>query len=380
MPFQALGIEKAPFTRAQTAAVTTAPGTDDPGVVIADDFDPIFARSVARGVDREEPDGEELVLHTNSVACYTTLVQAKTLGEIERELRQLAVDERLRWQHMALLLMHVEKEELWRERASSFTRWLKELAGTHSQARLYWRHLTAARFYESLRKEDRSLPPLGEAEATPAPLELARKMRRVMPADAVEPLVRRVARGQAGRPELERVWVEYSPAIAGKSSRGRGAGVQPTDVDVDLLERGRFLDAIRTSAFGWPKVMPADLKIHLEVLLAGEKVPVLALRQEAGVELHALELWPTKELLWRRTAAVKRLAKVAQPLWVIAGEDLVDEAAAAVPKFVGLVGASAEQLRVVRSASVRDADAATTLTMAVLRRLHRWEPERPANG
>lgn len=367
-------VVEALFAMAEPLSVPAAPGVEHPSPRIRwEHLDAVLPRAATGGVDGHEAARVDGVVHLggSSVACYTNRVQGPKLENIERELRQLVDDERRRWQRIALLLMQVEREDLWRGHAPSFTAWLRGLGAREEgpdQTRLLVRHLVAGRFYEELRRQHRRLPALGEASATPAPLELVRKMRRAMPADVVEPLVLQAAEGRIGRPQLERVWKEFRPALGGKTSRGRGPGVDAGDVDEDLLARGRLLEEIRTRGPLW--LGQVKYQLHPDVQIDKLTLPVVATRTAAGVELHALELWPTQAMVWKQGVELKRLGKLVEPLWVVASSAVMKEARAVVPRHVGLV--EAERLAMVRMTTRQDAEATARLALAVLGRMHGW--------
>lgn len=138
------------------------------------------------------------------------------------------------WHRIGLALDEIEKTQAWRESASTFTEWIQKTApmlGLKESS--LWRYMRSCRIYANLRKEMAAkghklpepefLPPQTGAES----LELFEKVRRVAPERVTDPLAFGLVRGEVTRAQLRTIWLDYRPALAGRTARGYGLGSAP---------------------------------------------------------------------------------------------------------------------------------------------------------
>ena len=169
-----------------------------------------------------------------------------------------------------MLLDEIEKSQVWRENASSFTEWMQKTAPMVGlKPASLWRFLLSCRTYNTLRKEMAArgleLPGLGALppQVSAENVEIFDKLRRAAPEHVTDPIAWRLVRGELSRTELRTIWQDYRPALAGRTARGYGVSaprVDRRDPDVaESLGEAEALLALRGGDRAWTGTPDADI-------------------------------------------------------------------------------------------------------------------------
>lgn len=150
-----------------------------------------------------------------------TQVENSDLVTIEKELQALLDSQDLRWQRIVQLLLLVQREELYRRVAPSFTAWVKIKASEFKiHESNFWRILNAGKYYISI-QESYGLTDLMQACVTPEQLELVKKINSIAPEALQQQLLEKLKKGKLNRQELRETWEIYRPVKEGQTERGR---------------------------------------------------------------------------------------------------------------------------------------------------------------
>lgn len=157
---------------------------------------------------------------------------SQIIKNIDRDLAALEKGEARTWAQLAMLLDQVDSSGYWRTSSGSFTEWIKAVSPSLKlkEASL-WRYLTAARYYQELRKtlteKNVDIPQLDElyVNVSPENIEILSKLSRVTSDDIFLRISKQVVAGTITRAELRETWVAYRPALLGKTARGKGVEV-----------------------------------------------------------------------------------------------------------------------------------------------------------
>ena len=235
------------------------------------------------------------------------------LNKLRAELRAVRSGSVTAWPRIGWILDEAELRGYWEaEGAPSFTEWVRSLAhAVGRKERIFWRYLTAARFYEQQLRPlllDRkvAVPPLTELPdgVSPEKLELLSKLTRVAPDEILEGLGRRVLEGEISRAELNRAWEAFRPALGGRTARGRlrvAPYINEQDPDQQAGQRKAIvchgLQAAGPQWTGWEH--PESYEVFLQVRPEpGPELPVgyvfdavaVVVPQAGPVELHGVEV------------------------------------------------------------------------------------------
>lgn len=275
------------------------------------------------------------------------------------------------WHRIGLVLDEIDRTEAWRESASTFTEWIQKTAPMLGlkEASL-WRFLRSCRIYANLRKEmaarGHTLP---EAEVLPPQvsaenLELFEKLRRVAPERVTDPLAFALVRGEVTRTQLRTIWLDYRPALAGRTARGVGVVSAPR-VDrrdpeaAKSLGEAEALLALRGDR-SWSAMPDADIyAVFSRVGLPTRRTArggvrrvldaVVAIRagEGADLEFHAFEVRrrPTGE---ECGAWFEEIAAYVDYAWIAVIGPLEPDAVAGVPTGLGVAEVRVGQIRVRR--------------------------------
>jgi hypothetical protein len=143
------------------------------------------------------------------------------LKEIESELKSLLTRERRQWTKTAQLLIEVDRNNLYKEKAKSFSQYIRHLAqefGIHESN--FWRIKKAGEYYLKLNNTD-DYQVIDDAKTTPEQVEILTKISTAAPPDIVQNLEKRMVAGETTRQELRDIWKTYRPIKEGKTERGR---------------------------------------------------------------------------------------------------------------------------------------------------------------
>jgi len=319
--------------------------------------------------------------------------------QLAKEVRALRSEARPAWSRIGQLLDAVESSRYWeRERAASFTEWLRALA--HSlgrKERIFWRYLAAARYYQQLwaqlKQRNFDAPALAELpdSVSPGHIELLSRLARAAPPEVVESLAKRVVAREITRAELQQAWQAFRPALGGRTARGRGA-VKPRIDRLDPqqredLLRARVLHALQSSDTFWTGYIDPD---RYEVLLEIRCEPVsdhpsgcmfdavAAVQRKRGpVLLHGIEYVgaANNEVTQLR---IQQAAAYCDYLWVARHEEAGTVDVEWIPEKIGLLLVKGGRLEVVRPARriSREARYREVLAQALLRVLLPRAPQR----
>lgn len=282
------------------------------------------------------------------------------LDQLRKELLSLKSGPLPAWPRIGRFLDDAESWRYWEtEGASSFTEWVRSLARSLGRKeRILWRYLAAQRYYKRLRAQ-LTLGPLGERKldaptelpdvASPENLELLSKIARVAPEEVLEPLARRVLRGEISRPELNRAWQAFRPALGGRTARGRGA-VKPR---IDRKDPDQYEGQRKAMVCHWLQTGPSwtgcKKPVAYEVFLEVRPKPVpdqafsrvfdavaVVVRQEGSVELHGVGV---KGMFSNDAAprALSHAARYCDYFWVARSEEAGPVDVSQIPAGIGLL-------------------------------------------
>ena len=231
--------------------------------------------------------------------AFTTLVE---LGNAQRR----------PWHLIGAVLEEVDKTQGWADTASSFTEWMRVAAPTIGlKESSLWRYLRAARIYRGLHRDlaaqNVKVPELEAMvpEVSAEGLELFDKLRRAAPPHVVNPVALRLVRGEITRDALRTLWLDYRPALEGRTAQGRG--VQAPTVNrrsaaaVESLMEAEALMALRGGDRGWSGSASPDVyEVFSHIVLPAPKASkprvmldvVVVTRNGADepLQIHAIEV------------------------------------------------------------------------------------------
>ncbi len=293
--------------------------------------------------------------------------------QLRKELRALKSGRRPAWPRIGHLLDAADSSGFWETQgAASFTQWVRSLARSLGRKeRIFWRYLTAARFYEKrlrplLTHRKFAAPPLTELPdvVSPENLELLSKLARVAPEEVLDPLGRRVVQGEITRAELNRAWQAFRPALGGRTARGRGMRKPRLDRDdphqYESQLKATVYHALQVVGAQWTGYKnPVSYEVFFQV--RPERVPqqtfsdvfdvVAVVRsQEGPVELHGVEVigkFSSESLQPKLSHA----AEYCDYFWVARSEEAADVDLSRIPESIGLLVARGGWIQVVRRAT-----------------------------
>jgi hypothetical protein len=315
---------------------------------------------------------------------------AEDLHAVEEELVRHAQSDRRRWQHVATLLMRVERERLWQTRATSFSAWLKTIARRADlEESALWRCLKAGRIYLEATGESDIAPDVAVSAES---LELADKIGRHAPKGVTADVLLRTVDGELTRTELRKMWSTYRPAAGGATARGRLPD-DPEAREETLAARRAVWEANKRKPENRAEVRRSELvasfasaswlatydQARLETgvaRLGGKLAAVLVVRRETSepgrVELHGLWTCLSRpELADFEYNAPASLDYV----WLGIPMDLSDVTLQKAPHMLGVLGfARNRTLSILREAKRRQLDAKTRIDAlgALLARSYLW--------
>jgi len=152
------------------------------------------------------------------------------LEKIETQLQALLEQEKRQWTRTAQLLIEIERDSLFFERAKSFSQYVRQLSEQFQiQESNFWRIKKAGEYYLKLHDTD-DVQIIEQAKTTPEQVEILAKIRTAAPSEVVQSLEKRMVDGETTRQELRDVWQTYRPLKEGKTERGRKPNNLPPDV------------------------------------------------------------------------------------------------------------------------------------------------------
>ncbi len=276
------------------------------------------------------------------------------------------------WHRIGALLDEIDKTQAWRENASTFTEWIQKTApmlGLKESS--LWRFLRSCRIYANLRKEmaarghelpePEALPPQVSAES----LELFDKLRRAAPERVTDPIAFGLVRGEVTRTQLRTIWLDYRPALAGRTARGYGIVSAPRvdrrDPDAaESLGEAEALLALRGGDRAWTGTPDADIyavfsRVGLSIRRTKPGVmrrvldAVVAVRagEGADLEFHAFEV-RGRNFGEECGQWFEEIAPYVDYAWIAAVGPLGADVVASAPAGLGIAEIRAEQVRVRR--------------------------------
>ncbi|GAA4852245.1 hypothetical protein [Algivirga pacifica] len=152
----------------------------------------------------------------------------RALKQVELEFDIIIQKDRRNWLKVAKLLDTIEKQELYKVKARSFTEYVRELSKKSGvNISTLWRARSGARVF----MEINNIPAIEEIDertvkTTPEQLEMFGKVRTIAPEGIVENVKERLLKGEGMRHELKELWKIYRPLKGGQTERGRKPKVE----------------------------------------------------------------------------------------------------------------------------------------------------------
>lgn len=290
--------------------------------------------------------------------AFTTLVE---LGNAQRR----------RWNLIGAVLDEVDKTRTWAHTASSFTEWMRVAAPAIGlKESSLWRYLRAARIYGGLHREltaqNVTVPELEAMvpDVSAESLELFDKLRRAAPPHVANPVALRLVRGEITRDALRTLWVDYRPAMEGRTAQGRGVQVPTVNrrsaAAADSLMEAEALMALRSGDRGWsgssspdvyevfshivlPTPKASKSRVMLDVVVVARHGP------DEPLQIHAIEVRSRADL-GKTSRQWAHLAEYVDVAWVAVTGANKPDATHALPEDVGVLHISRGHVQVVRSA------------------------------
>lgn len=333
------------------------------------------------------------------------------IGEIEKELQTLLLDNRASWVRIYELIHEVEIHQLWKraERSGgmlcrSFTQWVRSLAsrvGVHES--VLWARKRAGEIYQeySRREAETGRKPTDLHQVTVSPDNLILADRIAQNDDRMkDQLIRRIVEGDLRRGDLKAAWsaVKTEKAALGiRATRANGyellpeeptpAKKEPSVTAADLM--------LQLRSAGWlADAFPGSIPAKMPGVRGGFQVQTdFLLPQEGETAAHADALVledltvPGKLRIHAVCFTFQRPDQPAQAilplfpdgaadyLWVAGIESSITAIRESLPDWVGLLSMkSSSHLQVIRPAGHRPgALRPLTIETALLTRLHlRW--------
>jgi hypothetical protein len=281
------------------------------------------------------------------------------------------------WGEIALVLLEVEASGSWRDQADTLSDWVASVAQALGLGEAsIWRYLSSARYALELRgvwlgqASDEDLADLLN-QASPENLELLSKLSRVAPPEVFEDMKHHVLLGSISRAKLRAVWQDFRPALGGRTAQGIGKATPRVDLS-DPEQQAAVFRGLALTALGNFARLLGESAPHAAMLFkdvgfdrVGMFDAVCAVQQTewSRPTLHGIVIAKDGKV----PSDLRLRAEYADATWFITAGDVTP----ALPRGVGHVSLSNNELRVVLSAMVTTPDAAKSeyLLRAVLLRV-----------
>jgi len=144
----------------------------------------------------------------------------QNLQVLESQLQEMLEHEKHNWMKTAQLLIEIERRVLFKEKARSFSQYVRQLAEQFQMHESnFWRIRKAGEYYLKLNNTT-DIEVISQAKTTPEQIEILTKISTVAPPDVVKSIEEKMLAGEMTRQELRDVWKAYRPAKEGKTERG----------------------------------------------------------------------------------------------------------------------------------------------------------------
>ncbi len=155
------------------------------------------------------------------------------LQEIESQLQDLLEKEKRQWTTTAKLLIEIDRGQLFKNKAKSFSQYIRILAKQFKiHESTFWRIKKAGEYYLKLNATD-DIQVIDKAKTTPEQVEILRKISTVAPPEIVENIEKKMINGETTRQELRDIWETYRPIKEGKNERGR----KPKNIEKEKVDQ-----------------------------------------------------------------------------------------------------------------------------------------------
>jgi hypothetical protein len=147
-------------------------------------------------------------------------MDTQNLQTLENKLQNFLETEKHNWTKTAQVLIEIERRALFKEKARSFTQYVRQLAEQFQiHESNFWRIRKAGEYYLKL-NDTTDIEVIGQAKTTPEQIEILTKISTIAPPDVVKGIEKKMIAGETTRQELRDVWKAYRPAKEGKNERG----------------------------------------------------------------------------------------------------------------------------------------------------------------
>lgn len=144
----------------------------------------------------------------------------QALQVLETQLQELLERDKLNWTKTAQVLIEIERRKLFKEKARSFTQYIRQMAEQFQMHESnFWRIRKAGEYYLKLNNTT-DIEVISQAKTSPEQIEILTKISTVAPPDVVKSIEEKMLAGKTNRQELRDVWKAYRPAKEGKTERG----------------------------------------------------------------------------------------------------------------------------------------------------------------
>jgi len=293
------------------------------------------------------------------------------------KLLTLAAKQKRGWGEIALVLLEAEAAGSWRNQADTLSDWVTSVAQTLDLGEAsVWRYLSSARYALELHgvwlgqaSEEDLIDMLNQA--SPENLELLSKLERVAPPEMFAELKQQVLRGSMSRAKLRAAWQDFRPALGGRTAQGVGKATPRVDLSDPEQQaavfRGLALTALTNFAELLSERAPHAYMLFKDVgfdpAVVFDAVCAVQQTEWSKPTLHGIVIARDGKV----PSDLRLRAEYADATWFITAGDVTP----ALPRGVGHVSLSNNELRVVFSAMVTTPDAAKSeyLLRAVLLRV-----------
>jgi hypothetical protein len=292
--------------------------------------------------------------------------------QINTDLAALAKGEVRSWAQIGLLLDQVDHSGYWQKSSGSFTEWLKALSPSlNLKEASLWRYLTAARYYQELRKtliaSGVSIPSLDELsdKVSPENIEILSKLARVMPDDVFRKIAQQVVASTVTRAELRETWLAYRPVLEGRTARGKGVAVpkiNPADsFQSESMLEAQIFTALSANGSEWTGIERPDryelfmhvspeLPLNARQRFTFDAVAAVRAHKSAPLTFHGIEIKGSYLISRSTYELLERQTPFCDFLWVATHGRTSELSMECIPEHVGLMIADGNSIQVIRPA------------------------------
>lgn len=309
----------------------------------------------------------------------------KTAQTIALSIESLSANDARPWTKIALITSQVETSGFWEASHRSFTEWLVSFGqdiGLKDAS--IWRYYRAGKYYQkiqhTLSQNKITNPPLNELppKISPENIEILGKLERVIPNDLFIKIAALVISEKITRNSLREMWINYRPALNGRTARGMGVPVPCIDLE-DKAQYGRLMEAhVFTALSQDENTWLSTQKPHHFELLRGDvarlampeskdhyvnAIAIVQMQADGPIEMHGIEIKPNNSPA-AKYANLKKVSPYFDFVWVAFQDYDPNVSAKTIPGKFGILQLQGQKITSVRAPSRNKISAEAQLDIA----------------